>query len=735
MVVAKLRKELDRYGATGVGRGLKIKGGRVTDQECIVFFVPKKLTFSQLLSLGLEEIPKTIEGYPTDVVEVEFRVRQDDSRYRPIKGGIAGINYRERATGTLGYVSSNGEILSNNHVLALGSTEAANIANKGDGIIQPGCFSEDTRVLTENGLKYFYELMPEDKIMTLNLKTGEIEYQKPLMIHRYYYSGKMVKFKGQMYSFLVTPNHQLVVANEVGRRRIEIVVAEEFVKGYKLVYEQAKKLQAQLGNKYREIGRRLGINPHTVKTWLYYGSKPGIKHGCYAFLKTGKWNCEDREFFTIPLVRSTRKTKGITRFRMDDWLEFFGWYISEGSLGGPSNESRHHYKIQIRQTKPENLKKIAEVVKRLGFKPNIRFGKEGGVTFFSKELYYYLKQFGHAKDKFIPKELKNLPATKLKILLSSLLAGDGSFVSPDEYSGSVFWGNPRRYTTSSKKLADDLVEIGIKCGYAVSISERSNVGFAKGKMYVIGFSSRNLTPRITKEPELIDYQGMVYDVTVPNGTLMVEHDGKLTWSGNSHGGGKYPDDKVGELDRWVVLKVSGSTDGCLIGNAVAKSLNAIARVLGRRGRFQYIYSTAYNRVDGAVAKATVDYEEGVMVEPGKVVKLEKPDPKPDRKLGAARAKRGRTTLFTIGTVYAVDVTVPVSGYAGNTTAYFENQVAIIGDGDKPFSLGGDSGALIYDSNTMKPTELLFAGGRTPDGLDITIGNPIEYVIEELNYKF
>jgi hypothetical protein len=341
MVVAKLRKELDRYGATGVGRGLKIKGGKVTDQECIVFFVPKKLTLSQIISLGLEEVPKNIEGYPTDVVEVEFRVRQDDSRYRPIKGGIAGINYRERATGTLGYVSSNGEILSNNHVLALGSTEAANIANKGDGILQPG----------------------------------------------------------------------------------------------------------------------------------------------------------------------------------------------------------------------------------------------------------------------------------------------------------------------------------------------------------------------------------------------------------AHGGAIYPDDKVGELDRWVVLKVSGSTDGCPIGNAVAKSLNAIARVLGRRGRFQYIYSSAYNRVDGAVAKATVDYEEGVMVEPGKVVKLEKPDPKPDRTLGAPRAKRGRTTLFTIGTVYAVDVTVPVSGYAGNTTAYFENQVAIIGGGGKPFSLGGDSGSLIYDSNTMKPTELLFAGGRTPDGIDITIGNPIEYVIEELNYKF
>ena len=341
MVIAKLRKELDRYGATGVGRGLKIVGGRITDQECIVFFVPKKLTLSQLIAMRLEEVPKEVEGYPTDVVEAEFRVRQDDGRYRPVTGGVAGINYRDRGTGTLGYVNSNGEILSNNHVIALGSNESHNIAQKRDAILQPG----------------------------------------------------------------------------------------------------------------------------------------------------------------------------------------------------------------------------------------------------------------------------------------------------------------------------------------------------------------------------------------------------------AHGGGKYPDDKAGELDRWVVLKVSGASDSCPVGNAIAGMLNTVAGALGRRGRFQYVYKAEYNRVDGAVAKSTVEYYEGVIAESGRAAGLEKPDRKPDRPLGARRAKRGRTTLYTTGRVYAVDVTVPVSGYAGNTTAYFEDQVAIIGDGITPFSQPGDSGSVIWNPDTKKPTELLFAGGRTPDGVDITLGNPIEYVVEELNYSF
>jgi len=134
------RRWLKTYNAIGVGYGFKVVGGKVTREEAIVFYVRKKLPEAQLRRLGVNIVPRTIKGFKTDVVEVPegFKVRQDDARYRPVLGGVAGINFREKATGTLGIISSDGELLSNNHVLACGATTLNQPCEKGDCITQPG---------------------------------------------------------------------------------------------------------------------------------------------------------------------------------------------------------------------------------------------------------------------------------------------------------------------------------------------------------------------------------------------------------------------------------------------------------------------------------------------------------------------------------------------------------------------------------------------------------------------
>jgi hypothetical protein len=140
MVRKNARRWLKTYNAVAVGFGFKMVGGKPTKEEAIVFFVRRKLPEPQLRSLGINVVPRTLKGFKTDVVEVPegFRVRADDGRYRPILGGIAGINFREKATGTLGIVSSDGEILSNNHVFACGATTVNTPCQKGDCILQPG---------------------------------------------------------------------------------------------------------------------------------------------------------------------------------------------------------------------------------------------------------------------------------------------------------------------------------------------------------------------------------------------------------------------------------------------------------------------------------------------------------------------------------------------------------------------------------------------------------------------
>jgi hypothetical protein len=79
-------------GVTGVDVGLKEVGGEQTDTHAILVFVERKGEFEPR-----EEIPKTIEGVPTDVIEATFRHQigtpataspdVDTKRYDPLQGG------------------------------------------------------------------------------------------------------------------------------------------------------------------------------------------------------------------------------------------------------------------------------------------------------------------------------------------------------------------------------------------------------------------------------------------------------------------------------------------------------------------------------------------------------------------------------------------------------------------------------------------------------------------------
>jgi hypothetical protein len=94
-------------------------------------------------------------------------------------------------------------------------------------------------------------------------------------------------------------------------------------------------------------------------------------------------------------------------------------------------------------------------------------------------------------------------------------------------------------------------------------------------------------------------------------------------------------------------------------------------------------------------------------------------------------KVGRTTGPTEGRVTAFDVDNVVVNYdVGNLR--FDNQVEIEGTGNRSFSDGGDSGALVVDRD-MRPVGLLFAGGETggSNGLGLTFANPIGHVLTAL----
>lgn len=340
-------------------------------------------------------------------------------------------------------------------------------------LITTYCYSADTRVLTKDGLRLFSELTFEDELLTINLKTRQLEYQCPSELAAFDYDGDLIHFAGRRYDFLVTPNHRMV-AKARWEEDFTLIDAIE----------------------------------------LASKSTPATKLANYQFLKGGAvWRCQALESMKLPPTRRTdgRRDSPQKIIPINLWLRFLGWWLSEGSLGirrWPGKRSL--YEVRISNQNPDYLQEITATIRQMGFNPLLNRGA-GYLYFYSKQVVDYLRPLGHAHDKYVPKDLKQLPPEQLKMLMNSLMKGDG-------------WAD-KQYTTVSKRLADDVAEIAIKLGRAVTITKANHY-------FKIGFSNYN-EPAIDSEPCHVRYKGRVFCATVPNHTLMVERNGKLAWSGNS----------------------------------------------------------------------------------------------------------------------------------------------------------------------------------------------------------
>ena len=171
-------------------------------------------------------------------------------------------------------------------------------------LAHPNCYSSDTKVLTDKGLKYFKDVTEKDLICSLNPKTEEIEYVKWINKVEYFYIGKMINFKGRGFNALVTPNHNMAYST-AWSKDIKITEAQEL------------------------------INHKNLKQFF--------------IPKTGKWIGKKTNENDILLAK------------------FFGWYISEGSIT-KRKDSFDSYQISIAQIKKENRIEIETLLKKMNLK-------------------------------------------------------------------------------------------------------------------------------------------------------------------------------------------------------------------------------------------------------------------------------------------------------------------------------------------------------------------------------
>jgi phosphoribosylamine-glycine ligase len=376
------------------------------------------------------------------------------------------------------------------------------------------CYDEETEIFTEEGWKRFAEVRVGDVVATLNPKTHELEYHGVRAAIKKRHTGKMVRITSKnaahtAIDICVTPEHQMYIKRTY-KKQWEFVRADALLSGH-------------LNMKRSALWKGEHAEKITIPEYVE-------KHHLGKYKKT------------MDIIHPEREVSARA------FMKFLGLFVSEGS-------AKDKGQISIAQSKNSAWRtEMRACLKDLGFK----FSEyDNGFQISSVQLFHFLKQNGiagkRAHDKCIPKRFKAYSRELLEELLRGLIIGDGS-IRKDKSELS--------YYSTSKKLADDVQEIVLKCGYAASMRFRKSKGTMmniSGKQYVRKHDGYELKIRRTKIDAYIgkeqiseeEYDGFVYCVEVPNHIVYVRRNGRPVWCGNCRFG--YPHISIlmeGILSEW-----------------------------------------------------------------------------------------------------------------------------------------------------------------------------------------
>ncbi len=371
------------------------------------------------------------------------------------------------------------------------------------------CYSADTETLTENGWKLHSEIAPDEKIAAFDPKTGEIVFRVPESKHVYHVDEDLYWFKSPTVDCLVTDNHRMLVRNADARWKGHDPAFE--------VHEAAK---------------------------IPWGAIDVVS-------AASRWTGPEMESFHLPKTDRCQIERGHRHdvsVRGDDWIEFLGYFISEGGLL-TTDHSAAPYLVYVDQAKEEDKIKIKACLDRLGWTYSTQEGKPlpSGLHntrfLFSNRCLrdWLLKNCGsHSHDKKIPDDCLSLSERQLRILLDALMLGDGSWEKRiDRKEGGSYY-------SSSSVLIGQVQRLLIQLGFRTSLTARENDTEAftpsgyrqpEGIGYRVSFCNKKTSHlRIKNGVNLVKvpYVGEVYCYSVPGyGFFVTRRNGKVNFQGNT----------------------------------------------------------------------------------------------------------------------------------------------------------------------------------------------------------
>lgn len=357
-----------------------------------------------------------------------------------------------------------------------------------------GCHDEETRILTQDGWKFFRDLTDNDQVAQWDAETRVMSLVKPEVRTIRDWDGPLYHFetKGGL-DMMLTGTHRMRVGNQYGT---------------KWVTERADQTIGRGGN---------------------------IK-----FVGHVDWEGEEVSTFTLPGLPKSPGYQGCEpiTFMMDDWLEFLGYILSEGGIclkeSAAGDLVPYHLKMSQRESvSAEKADKIKACMDRMGIPysefPNPETGDLNWSINGKQFWRWFAENMGYPGDqKRVPRQFLSLSRRQLQILFDAMVMGDG-YTDPREGCDSG------AYYSTSKGLCEDFQEVCIRIGRRCLIRlHKPAEGNRKARWRAMWSSGRDFqlnTPN--QRVKQISYKGKVYCCKVPSGYIVTERNGCVAYQGNT----------------------------------------------------------------------------------------------------------------------------------------------------------------------------------------------------------
>lgn len=351
------------------------------------------------------------------------------------------------------------------------------------------CYSDDTETLTENGWKLIDEIAADEKVAAYDPEKHRVEFVIPAERHVHEVENELLyHFENAHTDILVTAEHKMLM---------------------RPFYERTESEREWRGVEAKDLNNtrfRFRVAPD-VGSWRAPGLAP---------------------FMTVPRLESCTNLRKDGHqhepIQIEDFLEFLGYWISEGSLL-QTQDPMSPYWVTLSQKKPKVREKIQALLDRLPWRYSVYEAKDGTTRWkiSNKCLRDYLLQNcgGKSGDKRIPAAIMQSSEAHLRVIYQALMDGDGTADSRENRTARIYY-------TKSTVLADQVQEVTFLLGYRTRIVPGAGVWRVE--------HSEHSETCMTRERHLtlVPYTGRVYCFSVPShGYFVTRRNGKVAIQGNT----------------------------------------------------------------------------------------------------------------------------------------------------------------------------------------------------------